>query len=467
MKKNLILLLVVSFILGFSAFTALTDTVEISLRVGENTLYIGGESIEVEPPFIVDGTTLVPVCVVATAFGAEVGWNSDTQKVTLTYQDVEIVLQIDNINVYVNAQRQTLPVEPSLTNGVTMVPLRFISESFGAYVSWDEATQTVLVTVDEITDLSDIVDGMRLFEYEDWAISFRVPDEWFESSDFRRENHFMLATSYGTITMGAVIEVASVQSEDSAERWAREALEQYQRLYCPQTYTLSELRATQINGIDAYYFEMQIDLSYYALSSKMLFWEYEGYMYNLYTTVLRGSETLMQRIINSVRFDAIDPDVVGDMTRTPIDNLPIAFNSVNNSAMGFSVDIPVTWERLHNNSRFSCTITRVGFDVTRLDEPLTVGSIDVHLNNLVSTHGATIVRQPTSMHASELSSALSGFVVEYRIGVPEPTRIYHTIQHSIISDNSAFLITIIAPEHTDSPLFRETIATMIRSFTVN
>jgi len=626
MKKLSTLLLAIAFVLGVSAFTALADTVEISLRVGESTLNINGEPVEVEAPFIIDGTTLVPVRVITEAFGAEVDWNADTREVTLTYRNVEVVLQIDNINVYINNQPQTLLTEPRLTNGVTMVPLRFISENFGADVGWDESTQAVAVTKETVTgvpiadiqnvlqgdnmsmigdshlgwslrrspdmvlwyrqfdgrenifsigydgmmdishfnnrenltlemfkeiemdvargrtlvgqevrhtasgvefvvtqfrdrfnfterrvfvrdgqvilietvfmaevdaatrnehfatvdtfdfvfrahdteDLSDIVDGMRLFEHEEWAISLRVPADWFESSDFRRANHFMLATRYGTITMGPIIEVASVQSGDSPERWAREMLEQYRRLYSPQTHTLSELRTTQINGIDAHYFEVQINLSHYALSSRMLFWEYEEYMYNLYITVLRGNEALMQRIIDSVSFDAIDYNAVGAMMRMPIDISPIAFNSMYNVAMGFSIDVPVTWRRSHNNTYFSCERTGVIFTMSQLSEPRTIEGIREHLDYLVSEFDVTTVHQPSSILASELSSsALSGFVVEYRAVISDGTRVRHTIQYSINSGDHAFLVTVIVPEHADSPLFRDIIARMVRSFTVN
>lgn len=39
-----------------------------------------------------------------------------------------------------------MAVVPFTTNDRTLVPVRFISESIGAQVSWDEDTQTVTVT---------------------------------------------------------------------------------------------------------------------------------------------------------------------------------------------------------------------------------------------------------------------------------------------------------------------------------
>jgi len=36
-----------------------------------------------------------------------------------------------------------LDVPPTITNGRTLVPLRFVAENLGLTVSWDEVTRTV------------------------------------------------------------------------------------------------------------------------------------------------------------------------------------------------------------------------------------------------------------------------------------------------------------------------------------
>ena len=60
---------------------------------------------------------------------------------------VNIELQIGNIVATVTTITETLLESPALSeNGVTMVPLRFISETFGATVGYDNDTQAILVT---------------------------------------------------------------------------------------------------------------------------------------------------------------------------------------------------------------------------------------------------------------------------------------------------------------------------------
>lgn len=134
--------------------------VEIEFCVGDATLLINGQEVTVEKPYVVgEGVTLVPVRVITEAFGAEVGWVKETKTITLDYPDVNIVLQIGNPTAEINGRAETLLAAPELTeNGFTMVPLRFISENFGAEVGYDNTTKRITV-VKETTEESATVEG--------------------------------------------------------------------------------------------------------------------------------------------------------------------------------------------------------------------------------------------------------------------------------------------------------------------
>ena len=121
--------------------------VSISFTVGSKELDINDEKVEVEvAPYIVgEGTTLVPLRVISEAFGAKVGWDGETQTVIIVDTDTEIMLQIGNKTAFVNGEAVEMEEAPELLgSGVTTVPLRFVSESFKAEVNWDESQ---LVTV--------------------------------------------------------------------------------------------------------------------------------------------------------------------------------------------------------------------------------------------------------------------------------------------------------------------------------
>lgn len=151
MKKEILSgILALSMLVGGATVSAadIPESTEISFRVGDSNIQINGEKVNVETPYIAgEGTTLVPLRVITEAFGAEVEWDGETKTITLKYPDVNMVLQIGNLTAKVNDYTQKLDVAPVLSDsGVTMVPLRFISENFGAQVGYDNGLITVVKT---------------------------------------------------------------------------------------------------------------------------------------------------------------------------------------------------------------------------------------------------------------------------------------------------------------------------------
>ncbi|MCD8048686.1 MAG: copper amine oxidase N-terminal domain-containing protein [Clostridia bacterium] len=181
MKKLISILLIFTLALSSASAVFAEDDafqgVEISFKIGDSTLTINGSPVEVETPYIAgEGTTLVPLRVITEAFGATVTWVDETKEIYLEYPDVSVVLQIGSTTAKVNSHTETLPVAPELSaNGVTMVPLRFISETFGAIVGWDEATSSVTVVKEEESEgstISAINDMPRIGDsYFGWSMN--------------------------------------------------------------------------------------------------------------------------------------------------------------------------------------------------------------------------------------------------------------------------------------------------------
>lgn len=98
-------------------------------------------------PYILEGSTLVPLRFVAENLDAQVEWNQEAQQAIVT--DVltgkELVFTIGSALVTVNGQEYELEVGAQLTGGSTYVPVRFIAESLGAEVGWDPETYTVSI----------------------------------------------------------------------------------------------------------------------------------------------------------------------------------------------------------------------------------------------------------------------------------------------------------------------------------
>ena len=207
MKKLLSIIIAVTLFFTLWTFqTVLADDekVEIGFCVGDETLIINGESVTVEKPYVVgDGVTLVPLRVITEAFGAEVEWIAETKTINLSYPDVTIILQIDNPVAEVNGKAEQLLSAPQLTpTGFTMVPLRFISETFGADVSYDDATRRITVvktsvgsssTVEGAVTNKNIGDSYYNWSMEnpkDMVMEYRSFDGTFTAFSDENDNHF-------------------------------------------------------------------------------------------------------------------------------------------------------------------------------------------------------------------------------------------------------------------------------------
>ena len=96
-------------------------------------------------PTIVNGRTLVPFRTIFEELGFNINWNGATKSITATRQGTTINLQIDNIKASVNGKTVELDVPPTIKEDRTLVPLRFVAESSGAFVDWNGEKKTIAI----------------------------------------------------------------------------------------------------------------------------------------------------------------------------------------------------------------------------------------------------------------------------------------------------------------------------------
>ncbi len=127
-------------------------------------------------PVMVNDRVLVPMRGIFEALGAEVSWDDATQTASGVKDGKTVSLAIGSTNATVNGAAVTLDVPAQLVNDRTMVPVRFISESLGTQVEWDDANQTVIVngavafevkqSFDSLTAVAENVDFAMGAEYQ-------------------------------------------------------------------------------------------------------------------------------------------------------------------------------------------------------------------------------------------------------------------------------------------------------------
>lgn len=94
-------------------------------------------------PMIQEGRTFVPVRFISEVIGASVQWDSYEKKVTILKDSTKIELWLDRKTVRVNGKESIIDAAPFVSNGRTLVPLRFIVEPLGAAIKWNQQEQTI------------------------------------------------------------------------------------------------------------------------------------------------------------------------------------------------------------------------------------------------------------------------------------------------------------------------------------
>jgi len=95
-------------------------------------------------PVVEKGTTLVPIKFIAQGLGGIVTTNGNNIKIESA--DKKIELTIGSKSAKVNGEVKTLEVAAQTVKGSVLVPLRFISEAFGAKVALNKQTNNIDIT---------------------------------------------------------------------------------------------------------------------------------------------------------------------------------------------------------------------------------------------------------------------------------------------------------------------------------
>ena len=108
---------------------------------------LDGEKLtfDVEPALI-DGRTMVPIRAIFEAMGAVVEQDNDTQSAICTKGDTVVKMTIDSPTIYINDQASQMDTSPVIINGRTLAPARFVAESFGYKVEWDNENAIAKIT---------------------------------------------------------------------------------------------------------------------------------------------------------------------------------------------------------------------------------------------------------------------------------------------------------------------------------
>jgi hypothetical protein len=139
----------------------------IQLQIGNLNATVKNNPVLLDcAPFTENGRTMVPLRFIAESFGAKVDWLEIEQKITISLSvpySRKIELWLDKKTVTVDGKEREIDVAPfTIPPGRSVVPLRFIAESFGAKVDWFPNTQSIEILFPKNTN------SLRAYYLQSW-----------------------------------------------------------------------------------------------------------------------------------------------------------------------------------------------------------------------------------------------------------------------------------------------------------
>lgn len=137
MKKILTLLLAAVLVFQISPVATSANAKPIKV-------YMEGKQLKPDiAPYISNGRTLIEARSIFESMGYTMAYDNKSRIVTGTRENSVMKLTINSKTATVNGKKVTLDVAPTIKNGRTVVPVRFVAESAGIDITWDNAKREV------------------------------------------------------------------------------------------------------------------------------------------------------------------------------------------------------------------------------------------------------------------------------------------------------------------------------------
>lgn len=123
-----------------------STTRKIVITIGSTTMAVGTETITLDAPAYInsDNYTMLPLRAVSEAFGATVGWDDASRTVTLMMGQRIVSMTIGSKTMYINGTPVAMNTAPEIVSERTFLPVRDLCNALGiTKIDWNEASATV------------------------------------------------------------------------------------------------------------------------------------------------------------------------------------------------------------------------------------------------------------------------------------------------------------------------------------
>ena len=135
------------------------------------TVYLNDVKLAFDtPPVIENDITMMPLRYLLETAGATVDWNEESKAALITYNNMEIKITENEDVAYVNGEEVHIGTAARIIDEKMMLPLRFISEELGFSVEWEQNTRSIRINT-KIDNINTFVSALSPVEiYDDRTI---------------------------------------------------------------------------------------------------------------------------------------------------------------------------------------------------------------------------------------------------------------------------------------------------------
>ena len=118
---------------------------KVVIPIGSQVIYIGDETYQLDvPPYITNDVTKLPLRAISDIFKADIYWNGAEKSIDIEVREDKIKMAVGNPKMYVNGYAVPLSAAPEISDGRAFVPLRDMAQIFGIDdIKWDGESKTV------------------------------------------------------------------------------------------------------------------------------------------------------------------------------------------------------------------------------------------------------------------------------------------------------------------------------------
>lgn len=128
-------------------------------------VYLNGVRLAFDtPPVIENGVTFMPLRYLLETAGAAVDWNEETRTALIDYNNISIEITENSDTAYINGAACAMGSCAKISDNKMMIPLRFVTEGLGFSVEWDQNENSIYINagIDNINTFVSLLSPVEI-----------------------------------------------------------------------------------------------------------------------------------------------------------------------------------------------------------------------------------------------------------------------------------------------------------------